>query len=96
MLLEFGSCLICDVIGFIYPAYMSFKALESKKPDDDKTWLTYWVVYSFLYIYNITLGKIMFIIPFYDLIRLCFYIFLFHPRTLGAIYVYDNIVKKIM
>lgn len=33
---EFGSEIISELVGFIYPAYMSFKAIESEKKDDDK------------------------------------------------------------
>jgi receptor expression-enhancing protein 5/6 len=42
-----GSFLLSGLIGFMYPAYKSFKALESNSLDDDKFWLTYWTVYSF-------------------------------------------------
>ena len=33
-------------VGVLYPAYASFKTLESPADDDDKQWLTYWVVYA--------------------------------------------------
>lgn len=46
-----GSELILSLVGFIYPAYMSFKAIDSPSTDDDTQWLTYWVVYAF---FNIT------------------------------------------
>lgn len=42
----FGAELICNSIGFVYPAYMSMKALESSNKEDDTKWLTYWVVYA--------------------------------------------------
>lgn len=41
----YGSPFLCDIIGFIFPAYLSFKAVESADTRDDTQWLTYWIVY---------------------------------------------------
>lgn len=42
----FGAELVCNTIGFAYPAYVSMKAIESHSKEDDTKWLTYWVVYA--------------------------------------------------
>ncbi len=42
-----GEELIVSLMGFIYPAYMSFKAISTSTKQDDTQWLTYWVVYAF-------------------------------------------------
>jgi receptor expression-enhancing protein 5/6 len=49
MLLVFlimGGGLLIDLVGFTYPMFASLKAIESPNADDDKQWLTYWVVFS--------------------------------------------------
>ena len=32
-------------MGFVYPAYASYKALETKTPEASAQWLTYWYGY---------------------------------------------------
>ena len=47
LIIGFASYFLGSFVGFVYPAYMSIKAIETKGGDDDKQWLTYWLVYSF-------------------------------------------------
>jgi receptor expression-enhancing protein 5/6 len=35
------------VIGFVYPLIASVKAIETETLDDDKQWLTYWIIFVF-------------------------------------------------
>jgi len=91
-----GSGLLTGVMGFAYPAYMSFKALESDGEDDDKQWLTYWVVFVFVDFFDDVLGMFLTIIPLYHLLKMVFYIYLFYPRTKGALKIYEMFLRPIL
>eukprot|EP00985_Skeletonema_marinoi_P032533 scaffold39168_cov212-Skeletonema_marinoi.AAC.2 len=47
-----GSKLFSDIFAFVYPAYMSFKAIDSSDATDDTQWLTYWVSAFFMWLYH--------------------------------------------
>ena len=92
----FGFCseLLTALVGILYPAYMSFKAIETKEDDDDdKFWLTYWVVFSFLHVADGLLGMFLRFIPFYYPLKVLVYVSLFYPKTKGALLIYNNFLK---
>jgi receptor expression-enhancing protein 5/6 len=93
---EIGSTAICDLIGVIYPAYMSFKAIESSGADDDKQWLTYWVVFAVVKVSETFFDVILFWLPFYFLGKLFFLIWLAFPETRGALMIYERVVKPLL
>ena len=47
-----------DYIGFFYPAYASFVALET--PDDKSVtnWLKYWVIYGLFFLFVDGIGAV--------------------------------------
>ena len=92
-MLGFGECYIVNILGVTYPCFMSFLALDSEGLDDDKQWLTYWVCFGFFNIIDQFAGIILRFIPFYYFLKLGFLIYLFHPSTLGATYVYNSIIS---
>jgi receptor expression-enhancing protein 5/6 len=90
-----GMKLISDLIGFVYPAYMSFKAIESAGNEDDVQWLTYWVVFATFSIAESTIMFVLDYIPFYFIVKSVFMAWLFHPKFMGAALVYKQ-VKPIL
>merc|ERR1719464_1483383 len=89
-MLGIGSTYITVAIGVAYPVFMTFLALESEGGEDDKQWLTYWVVFGVLNIVDQMSGFILAWIPFYFFLKLIFLIFLMHPSTMGASMVYNT------
>lgn len=88
-----GAKLVTDLVSFLYPAYMSFKAIDSKNSADDTQWLTYWVVFSFFSIFESIGSFIVEFIPFYFVLKIAFFVWLYHPRFMGAGLVYTQVIK---
>ena len=86
----------CNMIGIIYPAYLSFKAIETQESDDDKQWLTYWVVFAIYNILDDFSSILFFWLPFYYPIKLLVLLWMVWPKTRGAQVIYDVVVKKLL
>jgi receptor expression-enhancing protein 5/6 len=94
--LGFASSFLTAMLGFLYPAYMSFKALESETKEDDEQWLTYWVVFIFINFLDNVVGIFFSIIPLYHLVKLIFYIYLYYPRSNGATVIYNKVLRPFL
>ncbi|OQS07295.1 hypothetical protein THRCLA_00705 [Thraustotheca clavata] len=88
-----GASLISNLVGFIYPAYMSFKALNTNDSNDDTQWLTYWVVYSAFNLTEQFTDIFLSWIPFYFFLKIAFLVWCYHPSTLGANTIYQSVIK---
>ena len=94
---QYGATVISFGVGFLYPAYMSFKTVELKdNKKEDRLWLTYWLVFGFIHVLDDFLGIILYFLPLYNVMKILFYIWLFHPKTEGAMFVYDKILKGLL
>ncbi|KAJ7571198.1 hypothetical protein O6H91_01G154500 [Diphasiastrum complanatum] len=78
----------------VYPLYASVKAIESPTKADDQQWLTYWVLYSFLTLFELVAGDFLGWVPLYPTIKLVLVCWLVLPQFQGAAFVYERFVRK--
>ena len=90
-----GSTLVVQIVGVTYPCWCSILALETETLDDDKKWLTYWMIFNLFVLLDTSFQFITCHIPFYLLIKLFILIWLQNPMTEGAYQVYRKIVLPI-
>lgn len=90
-----GIKLLVDLAAFVYPAYMSFKSMDSGSKDDTQ-WLTYWVVISFVSIAEALLHFMISVIPFYHLLKLGAVVWMYHPKMRGAETMYTQGLRPVL
>ncbi|KAL0342621.1 UNVERIFIED_CONTAM: HVA22-like protein a [Sesamum calycinum] len=81
------------VVSLVYPLYASIRAIETKSPVDDQQWLTYWVLYSMITLFELTFAKLIEWLPFWSYVKLIFTCWLVIPCFSGAAYVYEHYVR---
>ncbi|KAF8966197.1 hypothetical protein BGZ46_000417 [Entomortierella lignicola] len=93
---NFAGKLLSNLLGWIYPAYRSFKALETPALDDDKQWLTYWTVYGFVAIVESFTDVLLYWFPFYFFLKTLFLLWLMIPSFNGAATIYVRILRPFL
>jgi len=90
----FGLSFVSNALAFV-PIYDSFKALRQPGGADVPFWLTYWVVYGSLSLFESFIDEVFFWLPFYFLFKIGFLIWAFHPNSRGALVIYDKFLNPI-
>ena len=84
--------IVC-VVGIVIPALLSMKALESQDTEDDKQWLTYWIVFGIFTFIDLFTNFLLKFIPFYFVLKILFLIWLFLPSFRGAKVIYKAFIS---
>lgn len=93
LILTSMASLMVNLIAFLYPAFKSIKALESKDKDDDTKWLTYWVVYGFFSVIEFFTDLLISWFPFYFIAKTIFFIWCMSPiEKNGSKMIYQHII----
>ncbi|XP_050433217.1 receptor expression-enhancing protein 4-like isoform X2 [Adelges cooleyi] len=94
MLPDFLCRPLIMVFGILYPGYMSYKVLKTKRSTNYGIWLMYWVTFSMFTsaetVTDIFIGPWL---PFYNEVKL-FLLYMTYPTSDSSLtYVYKNIIS---
>ncbi|KAL2163168.1 hypothetical protein VTH06DRAFT_7004 [Thermothelomyces fergusii] len=83
IIFNLGGQLLTNIAGFVIPGYYSLGALFTPDRNDDKQWLTYWVVFA-LFTVAESLVSVVYWFPFYYTFKFVFLLWLSLPAFRGA------------
>mmetsp|Transcript_5272 Transcript_5272/g.6134 ORF Transcript_5272/g.6134 Transcript_5272/m.6134 type:complete len:225 (+) Transcript_5272:152-826(+) len=91
------SRVLCHLFGYFYPAYKTFKAVQSNDENIYTQWLTYWIVNTYFNIFELIGDNFVSQwFPFYYETKVAMLIWLVTPQFMGASKIYHKILAPYM
>jgi len=85
---------LVNFAGFLIPGYYSMGALFSASKTDDTQWLTYWVTYAFLTVFESAVNAAYWF-PFYYTFKFVLVLWMALPQVGGAQIVFRSLLQPI-
>jgi len=79
-----GFLLVSRLVGFLYPAYASFKNINNPVAKDSELLLSYWVIFGSLIALNPILRPFTDFVPFFNLWKTGLLMWCYNPHYRGA------------
>ncbi|KAH9261442.1 hypothetical protein BASA81_000086 [Batrachochytrium salamandrivorans] len=91
---SFWARLLCNLLGYVFPAYMTFVAVTKEKQDRQlhAQWLTFWIVNSYFTLGEILADPLLSFLPLYFEIKIAFLVWLVLPRFRGGEKIYRQVI----
>ncbi|OIT29353.1 hva22-like protein a [Nicotiana attenuata] len=80
------------IIALGYPLYVSIPTIETGSNYDLRKLVTYWIIFSFIYLFEQVFEKLIKWVPLWPYIRLIAIFWLVIPQFNGAFYFYQNVI----
>ncbi|MCE3052313.1 hypothetical protein HAX54_052201, partial [Datura stramonium] len=80
------------VVALGYPIYVSIRAIETGSIYDMRKVVSYWIIFSFIYLLEHVFELLPEWVPLWSYLRLIFICWLVIPQLNGAFYLYQNLI----
>lgn len=90
-----SRCLIL-ILGTLYPAYRSYKAIKNKDLREHVKWMMYWIVFALFTTLETFLDVFVSWFPFYYEIKIIFILWVLSPATRGSSILYKKVVHPML
>jgi hypothetical protein len=84
------------ILGTLYPAYRSYKAIKNKDVREHVKWMMYWIVFALFTTLETFLDIFFSWFPFYYEIKILFILWVLSPATRGSSLLYKKVVHPML
>lgn len=94
MMLFNGLSIVFMAGTVVYPGLMSIRAIESEQKQDDKYWLTYWMIFGIMTVAETFLPFVFYFVPYWFYVKPMFFLWLI--KFNGAQILFESVLRELL